>query len=142
MGMLSSNPRPVVNTGPGLTRQEFKGECDVNNIVARYKRDGFLAHMARSAPVFMDVSEIGDFRTAVEQVRAADAWFSQLPAAVRAKFNNSTAEFLDGASKMTREELRELGLAELRRDDVRRRASDAKEAAGGGPPAASGTVTS
>lgn len=124
--------RPKVVTGRGRTRQEFKAECDINNILARYKRDGFMAHLSKGVPVFMDVSEVGDFRSAVEQVRAATAFFERLPAVVRTKFGNDVARFIDEAGSLSRDELRELGLAELRRDDRQRRASDkvAGQAAG------------
>jgi len=137
----SGTPRPVVRCGPSRARPEFAKECDINNIVARYKRDGFISHLARGVPSFVDVSEVGDFRTAMTQVRAAGEFFEGLPAVVRAKFGNDVARFVDEAGSLTRAELRELGLAELRKDDVKRRASDKEEPApveGAG----SGTVTS
>lgn len=121
---------PVV-TGKGRTKQEFKAECDINNIIRRYAREGFLRHMARGVPEFLDVSEIGDFRTAVDQVREAERWFSLLPAKIRTKFGDDAARFLDEAGQMSRAELRELGLAELRKSDapIRRRADDVEEPA-------------
>lgn len=132
--------RPVVVCGPGRTKQEFKDECDVNNIIRRYTRDGFLAHVAQGVPRFLDVSEVGDFRQAIDQVRAATAFFEGLPAKVRAKFKNDPTKFIDEAGQMTRDELRELGLAELRKDDRKRRTSDVEEPAPVG--AGSGTVAS
>lgn len=117
--------RAPVHTGPGKTKQEFKDECDINNIIRRFVKDGFLRHMARGVPQFMDVSDLPDFRTAVDQVRATEEFFGKLPAKLRAKFGNDPARFLDEAGKMTRAELREFGLAELRKDDrPARRASD------------------
>jgi len=134
------SPRPVGDTGPGLTRGEVKDECDVNNIVKRHTRDGFVAHINRGVPVFMDVSEVGDFRTAIDQVRGATEFFGKLPSRVRSKFGNDPARFIDEAGRLSRDELRELGLAELRKSDRQRRAEDAEEAAPVG--AASGTVAS
>lgn len=116
--------RPVVICGPGRTKQEFKEECDVNNIVRRHTRDGFLSHVAKGVPRFLDVSEVGDFRTAVDQVRAATEFFEGLPAKLRARFGNDPVKFIDDAGQLTREELREFGLAELRASDRRRRAED------------------
>jgi len=110
--------------GPSLTKQEFKGECDINNIIARFHRDGFTRHLARGVPQFVDVSLVPDFRTAIEQVRAAEKFFGGLPAKVRARFGNDAARYLDEAGSLSREELRELGMAELRAEDVRRRSSD------------------
>lgn len=142
MGMLSSDPRPVRVPGVSRTKQEFKDECDVNNIIRRFHKENLVRHLARGVPRYLDVSEIGDFRTAVDQVRAATEFFEGLPAKVRAKFENNPALFLDQAGRLSREELRELGLAELRKDDrPKRRRADVEEA----PPVtggASGTVPS
>lgn len=132
--------RPVVVTGPGKTRQEFKDECDINNIVRRYARDQFVSHVNKGVPAFVDVSEVGDFRAAIDQVRSATEFFGKLPAKVRAKFSNDPARFIDEAGGLSRDELRELGLAELRRSDRRRRGTDVEAA----PPVtggAAGTVT-
>lgn len=130
-GKSSSKPK-LDASADGRTRPEFAAECDINNIVARYTRDGFVAHLNRGVPVFMDVSEVGDFKSAIEQVRAATDFFSKLPAKVRTKFGNDVARFIDEAGRLSRDELRELGMAELRRDDRRRRESDdvAEEATG------------
>lgn len=136
-----SSRRPVVVCGPGRTKQEFKDECDVNNIVARYVRDAFWSHLAKGVPQFVDVSEVGDFKEAVDQVRSATEFFNHLPAALRTRFGNDVARFMDEAGQMTRDELREFGLAELRSSDRRRRKVDAEAAAPQGGAAAS-TVSS
>lgn len=133
--------RPVLETGPGGADQSFKAECDINNIVKRHTRDGFVSHLNKGVPVFMDVSEIGDFRTAIHQVRAANEFFSKLPSKVRRKFDNDPARFIDEAGGLSRDELRELGLAELRTSDRKRRSEDVEAA----PPkvgGAAGTVAS
>jgi len=116
---------PVV-TGEGMTRQEFKAECDINNIMRRYARDAFLTHVSGAEPRYLDVSEVTDFRTAIEQVRAAEEYFEGLPAKVRAKFGNDPVRYLDEAGSLSRKELMELGLAELRKDEPppKRRAAD------------------
>jgi len=143
VGMFASDPRPRVDTGPGLTKQEFKAECDVNNIIRRYVKEGFVAHVTKGVPVYMDASELTDFRTAIEHVRSATEFFEGLPAKVRAKFGNDPARYLDEAGSLSRAELVDLGLAELRKDDAarKRRASDVDAA----PPVkggAAGTVAS
>lgn len=134
--------RPVVVCGPGRTVQSHKDACDVNNIMRRYARDGFLAHVSRGVPTFGDWSEVGDFRQAIELVRSGTDFFSKLPAKVRAKFDNDAARFIDEAGKLSREEMRELGLAELRRTDRQRRASDVEEPSPTSAGEGSGTVTS
>jgi len=144
MGMLRSG-RPVVFCPlPGRTKQEFKAECDVNNIIRRFVRDGFIAHLARGTPRYLDVSEVADYRTALDQVRAANEFFAGLPAKVRARFDNDPARYLDEAGSLSREELRELGLATLREDDAprKRRASDIDEPSPTTGGEGSGTIAS
>lgn len=90
----SPNPRPVVHTGPGRTKQSMREEADINFIVAKYQRTGMLEHLARGVPQYADVSQVGDYRTALENARAAEAFFLGLPAKLRAAFGNDVAEYL------------------------------------------------
>lgn len=85
----------VVECGPGRARQSMKDECDINNIVARYARTGMVSHMARGAPVYVDVSELGDYREVVDRIARAERVFAALPAKVRAAFDNSAPAFMD-----------------------------------------------
>lgn len=95
-------------------KQSFKESCDLNNIIKRYIRTGFIEHVSRKPPFFADVSEAPDYRTAVEQVRAAESFFAGLPAKVRSRFENDVAMFLDEAGRLSQDELVQLGLAELK----------------------------
>jgi len=119
------------------TRQEFKADCDINKVIRRFVRDGFMGLTQQAPPQFADVSQLGDYRSMLEQVRAAEAYFARLPAKVRARFGNDPARYIDEARGLSREELRELGMAELRKDDPRpqhrRRAADVET-----PPAREG----
>jgi len=47
-------------TQPSLTRQSFKDECDVNQIVKRYTETGMINHIPRTTPQYGDAPE-GDF---------------------------------------------------------------------------------
>jgi len=47
-------------TQPSLTRQSFKDECDVNQIVKRYTETGMINHIPRTPPQYGDAPE-GDF---------------------------------------------------------------------------------
>lgn len=94
MGMYGE-PRTVVITGPGKTRQSMKDECDINRIVARYAQSGMVTHVARNSPQYVDVSEIVDFRSSLEYVRTVQEFFMKLPAKARARFQNDAAVYLD-----------------------------------------------
>lgn len=106
-------PRLQVNCAEGssMAKQSMRDETDINNILRRYVRSGILTHLAENPGTFADVSEIGDYRSALEQVRSAEATFMNLPARVRTRFNNDAAEFLDFVTTPGHEdELKSLGL--------------------------------
>lgn len=93
----------------GKTRQSDAVAADVNNIIKQFDRTGLLPQVQQG--MFMDVSEVGDYQSALAQVRLADSFFMSLPAAVRAEFGNNPAEFLDfAADPANRGRLQELGL--------------------------------
>jgi len=84
---------------PTLTKQCFKDECDVNVIMSRFKKVGgqdFLStYSAASGGQFGDFSGVVDYRTAIDQISAAEASFMRLPARVREEFHNDPSSFLD-----------------------------------------------
>jgi len=100
-----------VMCGPGMTRQSEKDSCDVNKIVERFKRTGILPPVARQG-FYADVAELGGYREVLERVNEARGYFAQLPAQVRADFENDPAQFLDFVATATVEELTAAGLAE------------------------------
>lgn len=97
-------------SGDSPTRQEFREECDINRIVDRFMRTGQVTHLAQVPGQFLDVSNVQDYRTALDNVRAAHDVFMTLPAKVRQGFNNDASEFLDRVVEMDQDELLELGL--------------------------------
>lgn len=102
---------------PSLTRQEFKDECDLGKILERFSKtpDGLEALQNAQGFVqsrFEDVSEVYDFRTALEQVKRADEAFMRLPPVIRTRFENDPARFLDFVDDPNNlAELRQMGLA-------------------------------
>lgn len=112
--------RPRVKTvfsGPSLTRQEFKDECDLALTLKRFGRTPEGQAALRNAQGFAegcrfgDVSAVPDFRAARDAVNAANAKFMALPAIVRRRFDNDPAAFLDFMSNPDNlDEARSLGL--------------------------------
>lgn len=95
----------------GRTKQSMKGETDINNIVARYKKTGFTDYVNSRTPSYIDVSDISDYREALEQVRTTDEFFKGLPAKIRSEFQNDAAVFLDFVTDPgNRDRMVELGL--------------------------------
>lgn len=119
------------------TQQSFAEEVDVNNIVARALKTGLLgdpmAQAARQA-VFGDFSEVGSYHDAMNKVVAAQNAFMELPADLRARFNNDPGllcEFM--ANEANLEEAVKLGLVPdavlLEKAKAEKAAADAAKAA-------------
>jgi len=113
MSKIARSRRPQVDCSvePSRTVQSEKDSCDINFIVAQYRRTGVLPHMAARMPEFGDVSEVGDFKEALDRVQATQAWFRKLPAKVRSHFENDPVALMDAVGDPERyDELEKLGL--------------------------------
>jgi len=78
-------------------KKSFKDECDINRIVARARKTGYLidpAIISDRQAVFMDCSKV-DFMDMLNRVNVAQSAFNALPSDVRAKFDNDVAKLLD-----------------------------------------------
>lgn len=114
----------------GRTRQEFRDECDINTIMAKYGRTGLLPTVDRQMN-YGDFTELPDFMSAMNTVSKANEAFAALPAKVRKRFNNDPAEFCDYVSDPENiDEVRKLGLAK----EVPPAAPDLPKGAEGGLP--------
>lgn len=82
-------------TGDSMTNQQFKEECDVNNILAKYKRTGLLSHVSRTQGQFGDFSTLEDYQTSLHKVMKAQESFGLLPSEVRNKFQNDPGKLVD-----------------------------------------------
>ncbi|UDN67728.1 internal scaffolding protein [robinz microvirus RP_104] len=77
-------------------KQEFKAECDINNIIKLYKQTGQITHMRAQAAQgsYIDLPDASDFQESLHLVMQAEASFATLPAKVRDRFGNDPALFL------------------------------------------------
>lgn len=83
---------------PSLTQQHFKNDADINTIIARYNRTGYLVDpltQSTRQPLFGDFGDIPDFRDAQTQIALAKERFMALPSDLRKRFNNNAVELLD-----------------------------------------------
>lgn len=93
-----------------MTKQAHKDECDVNKILAKYRKTGVLAHL-KSNPQTFDYAPDCDFQGALELVEKANAQFMQLPGTIREHFNDSSSDFVAFVSDPeNRPEMVEMGL--------------------------------
>jgi len=93
-----------------LTKQSFRDECDINNILRKFNVTGQLP-IGSVQPQYGDFSGITDYQSALNAVMAAQDSFLELPAKIRAKFDNDPALFVEFASdEANRDEMKAMGL--------------------------------
>lgn len=95
------------------TKQAFKEECDINNIVAKFMRTGVIDHVSRSQVRYGDYTYVTEnhYQESLNTVLSAQNAFAQLPAKIRDRFSNDPTEFLKFvADSKNKKEAQELGL--------------------------------
>ena len=98
-------------TEPGRTKQSFKDECNINNIMARYQKSGAITHVQNNQPQY-GFATARTFHESMNIVTKAQSMFAELPSSIRSKFKNDPAQFLDFVQDAgNADELVELGLA-------------------------------
>lgn len=98
---------------PSMAKQEFKRECDVNNIVKHFspRHMSQLAALAAANGRFEDLPDQLDYQDSLNLIRDAEQAFMALPSKVRDRFGQDPAEFLAFMGDPSNEkEARELGL--------------------------------
>lgn len=106
-------PVDLVCADDGLTRQEFKDECDINVLLAQYERTGVLpANDRLGQGQYLDLTDVPDLQKAFQIIGQAEAAFMTLPASVRKEFDNDAMKFVAFAEDPGNiEKMRDWGLA-------------------------------
>lgn len=81
--------------GESMTQQQFKGECDVNNILAKYKKTGLVTHLAKHNAKFGDFSTYEDYQQSLDKILTAQNSFNHLPSELRKKFDNDPGKLIE-----------------------------------------------
>ncbi len=94
-----------------LTQQDFIGECDINNIMARFLKTGTVPSRSDMGK-YGDFSGVGDFREAQDILLKSNEQFAALSSKVRERFKNDPGLFLDWvhSDKCSLEEAHEFGI--------------------------------
>lgn len=101
----------TINTEPSMTSQQFKDQCDVNNIMKKYRLTGELTHLRKNQGQYIDLTQLPDYQTALQTVIDANSAFESLPAHVRKHFQNDPKQLLQFvADPKNKEEAIKLGL--------------------------------
>jgi len=101
----------AIATGDGLTEQNHKDETDINNIVRKYNKTGLIDHLNQFEKQYGDMTGY-DYQDAMNTVAAANTMFEGLPSAIRNKFDNDPAKFINFVDdEANADKLVEMGLA-------------------------------
>jgi len=93
-----------------MTEQYHSKDCDINRIVNKYIATGELPR-GRTDGRYVDVSMMTSYAQALEVVEQAETLFSELPAKVRADFQNDPLLLVNAFSDPAqRDKLEALGL--------------------------------
>lgn len=85
----------TINEEPSMTQQQYKDECDINNIMKKYTSTGQFTHVTSKKGIYGDFSEIKDYQGMLDTVMMAQDAFATLPAEVRSRFRNDPGYLLD-----------------------------------------------
>lgn len=95
----------------GMTKQEHKKECDINQIMKKYQKTGLVTHLAKHGGVY-GFAPTYTYQEAMNELNRARDQFMDLPSSVRTRFENDPGKFLEFATNPQNiEELRKMGLA-------------------------------
>lgn len=103
---------PTVCSGLSRTKQAFKDESDINNIVRRYNKTGVMTDGVSSGrvPMFGDFTGY-DYRAYQTYIATVRQSFDLLPAELRRRFDNDPALLIDWLSdESNKDEAIKLGL--------------------------------
>lgn len=102
----------MIPEGHSLCKQSFQKECDINNIMKKFEKNGLVNHLNTHSGGYGNYIGYEDYHQSLNKILAADAAFQALPAQARKKFNNDPATFLEYAQNPDNlPGMREMGLA-------------------------------
>lgn len=129
----------------GRTRQSEAASTDINLIMEKYERTGVLDHAREYDGRYGDFIDAVDYHTAMTQIAEAESMFAELPAKVRAEFDNDPGQLLAAVEQAERDEgertrLEEIGVL-LGSNNPRPGPAAPAEGTGGQPAPGSGPVS-
>ena len=109
----SARIRVALDTGEELiTEQYHKNDCDIHTILRRFVATGVLPTLDKKA-IYGDFSNVQTYQEAQNLIARTNEYFESLPARLRERFGNSTAQFIDFVNDpKNRKECEELGIFE------------------------------
>jgi len=92
--IAASNESGLHCEDASLAQQQFKEECNINNIMEKFGLTGLIPQNPLT-PQYGDFSGIYDYHSALNAVIDANEQFGALPAQIRDRFMNDPANLID-----------------------------------------------
>lgn len=116
MSKVRARVQVFFDNDPGVTKQAFRDESNVNNIMAKYGASRLLQHYGQFQGNYGDFTNVQDYHTSLNEIIRAQDMFMSLPSQLRNRFDNDPSLFLEFVGNPdNREEMKRLGLL---RDEV------------------------
>lgn len=80
---------------PSMTQQQFKNQCDINQILKKFEKTGMVTHVRNNQGAYGDFSTIKNFQDNLNLVINAQNAFDSLPAQIRKRFSNNPSLLLE-----------------------------------------------
>lgn len=110
---------PFVSDESSMAKQCFKDECDINLIMRRADLTGFVDHVSPSNPLYIDLSEVSDYKDSLDFVMSSQEAFMSLPSSLRERFGHDPAKFMEFvADSANADELASFGVKDLSQEPV------------------------
>lgn len=104
--------------GESMTEQCHKDECNINSLLAKYDKTGFIRNLNPNQPFYGEFSQDASLQENIHIARDVEDYFKKLPADVRTLFNNKATNLVEAlADNSMDEKLRELGIRENTRQE-------------------------
>lgn len=98
-----------IGDAPSATRQEFKDDCDINKILAKYQKTGAINHFAKYAAEYGDYDPC-DLQSAYAMIQRAKTMFDELPSAIRREVQSPEGFLRFVQDPANKARMQELGL--------------------------------
>lgn len=79
-------------TEPSLTKQYFKDECDINNIIKKFTQTGQITNLNNKQPIYGEAPET-DFKSALDTVKNLHREFAELSTEQRDLFEDDPEKY-------------------------------------------------
>lgn len=109
-----------------LTQQHLAADTDINAIIRKFEKTGLVTHVTEKVARYGDFTNIPDYQTSLNLVRAAEQQFMLLPADMRERFDNDPSKMVEFLSdSKNRDEAVALGMLAVA--DVEAKGTEANE---------------